>query len=193
MKAAFAVVCVLSACSSPGSNIEAPPAWIVDGPGAWSFGTDADGAATIVVDAHGGKEGAFNLLLSSAIHGPDVDITTRIHAEDGAIDQGGGLVWRAQDAHNYYLARWNPLEDNLRLYTVRDGARRLLVSLDTPLDRDAWHEMRAVMQGSAVMVAVDKRFVLSFVDTTFLRAGAIGLWSKADASTTFEAPILRDR
>jgi hypothetical protein len=30
----------------------------------------------------------------------------------GKEDQGGGLVWRAMDSNNYYVARYNPLEDN---------------------------------------------------------------------------------
>ena len=34
------------------------------------------------------------------------------------MDQGGGPVWRYQDANNYYIARMNPLEDNYRVYKV---------------------------------------------------------------------------
>ncbi len=193
MRLALAVLAVLSSCAAQRSNVAAQPAWLPSGSGAWSFGTDAKGFATISVDARSGTDDAFNLLLSSAIHGPNVDIITRLHADDGAIDRGGGLVWRAQDERNYYLARWNPLEDNLRLYTVRDGARRLLVSIDAALERDAWHELRATMNGARIVVVLDERFVLSFDDTTFTQGGAIGLWSKADASTTFDVPSVRSK
>lgn len=41
----------------------------------------------------------------------------------GKKDQGGGIVWRYQDANNYYIARVNPLEDNFRVYKFVAGKR----------------------------------------------------------------------
>jgi len=35
---------------------------------------------------------------------------------------------RAKDADNYYIARWNPLEENLRVYFVKDGKQTQLAS-----------------------------------------------------------------
>ena len=48
----------------------------------------------------------------------------------GKLDQGGGPVWRYQDANNYYVARMNPLEDNYRVYKVVAGKRTQLGSVD---------------------------------------------------------------
>ena len=45
----------------------------------------------------------------------------KVKATAGRIDQGGGVVWRYQDAKNYYICRYNPLEDNLRVYKIVDG------------------------------------------------------------------------
>jgi prepilin-type processing-associated H-X9-DG protein len=33
------------------------------------------------------------------------------------------LIWRAKDARNDYIARYNPLEDNVRVYKVEGGER----------------------------------------------------------------------
>src|SRR5262249_44587546 len=57
----------------------------------------------------------FNVTLISGTNAKDVDLSVRMKAIAGEHDQGGGLVWRARDAKNYYLARYNPLEDNYRL------------------------------------------------------------------------------
>src|SRR6516165_7394152 len=63
----------------------------------------------------------FNITLAADTNARDVDLSVRMKAVAGEIDQGGGLVWRAKDKGNYYLARYNPLEDNFRLYKVVDG------------------------------------------------------------------------
>jgi hypothetical protein len=36
-------------------------------------------------------------------------------------DQAGGVVWRAKDANNYYIARANALEDNVTIYDTING------------------------------------------------------------------------
>src|SRR6266700_432959 len=41
----------------------------------------------------------------------------------GKEDQAGGLVWRARDANNYYIARANALEDNVTIYHTINGRR----------------------------------------------------------------------
>ena len=51
----------------------------------------------------------FNIALASETDVKDVDISVRMKAIAGENDQGGGLVWRAKDAKNYYVARNNPL------------------------------------------------------------------------------------
>src|SRR6266542_3745541 len=37
----------------------------------------------------------------------------------GKEDQAGGVIWRAKDSDNYYIARANALEDNVTIYQDR--------------------------------------------------------------------------
>lgn len=62
----------------------------------------------------------FNLILIKNSAYQNLDISVAMKAVDGEIDQGGGLVWRAKDADNYYIARYNPLESNYRVYKVQN-------------------------------------------------------------------------
>lgn len=103
----------------------------------------------------------------------------------GEHDQGGGLVWRAKDAKNYDLVRYNPLEDNYRLYKVVGGKRTLLQNADI-VHSAGWHTLRAVMEGDHVKCYYDGKEYLDFKDSTFTQAGMIGLWSKADARSHFD-------
>src|SRR5262245_27788643 len=59
-----------------------------------------------------GPSGLFNLCVLKDTRAADVDLSVRVKAAGGLHDRGGGVVWRYRDANNYYVTRWNPLEDN---------------------------------------------------------------------------------
>jgi hypothetical protein len=128
----------------------------------------------------------FNLLLSAAVFPANLDLAVKIHADSGEEDQGGGLVWRAKDADNYYLTRWNPLEDNLRTYKVAGGRRTMFKSIDLKVDPAQWHSLRVRAQGTKFQVWFDDKPMLDFEDETFRAAGRVGLWTKADAASSFD-------
>ena len=115
----------------------------------------------------------------------DLDLSVRLRAVAGEVDRGGGLVWRARDAKNYYIARYNPLEDNFRVYKVQDGKRTQFQSAKVPGD-EAWHVLRVTMVGTRITCRLDGQSLLEVEDSTFPAAGMIGLWSKADAQSYFD-------
>jgi hypothetical protein len=127
----------------------------------------------------------FNVTLADDTSAKDVDLSVRMKAIAGEHDQGGGLVWRARDAKNYYLARYNPLEDNYRVYKVVDGRRSLLQNADIQ-HTDGWHMLRVTMKGDHIECSYDGKKYLDVKDSTFAGAGKIGLWSKADAQSQFD-------
>ncbi len=129
--------------------------------------------------------GTFNLCWTKAVRFLDGTISVKFHADAGRIDQGGGILWRARGAQDYYVARFNPLEDNFRFYTVQGGVRRMKASADVHLD-DGWHEMRVAMHGDHFEGWLDGRKLLDARDATFPEAGGVGLWTKADAATRFD-------
>jgi len=99
--------------------------------------------------------------------------------------KAGGLVWRAKDAKNYYIARYNHLEDNYRVYKVVDGNRTMFLSANITHDA-AWHTLRVTMTGDHIECYYDGKKYLDVHDSTFPGAGKIGLWSKADAQSQFD-------
>jgi len=99
---------------------------------------------------------------------------------------GGGIIWRAKDKENYYIARFNPLENNFRLYYVRDGARKTLASTRIALTAGKWHSMKIVQHGDSFEAYLDGKKLLEGSDNLFSDAGGVGLWTKADAVTSFD-------
>ena len=54
----------------------------------------------------------FNIVLVEESTATDFDLKVSFLAIAGRGDMGGGLIWRARDHKNYYIARANPLEQN---------------------------------------------------------------------------------
>jgi hypothetical protein len=127
----------------------------------------------------------FNITLIGSTSFKDVDLTVKMKAVAGRIDQGGGLVWRARDSRNYYIARFNPLEDNFRVYSVVNGSRKELQSAALK-KQEGWHTLRVTMSGDHIECSFDGQKYLDVKDSTFKDAGKIGLWTKADAQTHFD-------
>lgn len=169
------------------------PAGFTATSGRWALAELDDapsGRGVLAQEAENGRP-VFNVVLAAETDHRDLDLSVRLRAVSGRIDQGGGLVWRARDGQNYYIARYNPLEDNFRLYKVVDGRRTQLASADIRLDHEAWHTVRVVMHGDRIQCYLDGARHLDVRDATFSDPGHIGLWTKADARTHFDDLTLR--
>ncbi|MSP20593.1 MAG: DUF1080 domain-containing protein [Alphaproteobacteria bacterium] len=177
-------------------------------PEGWKVGATNGGAepARWVVEEIGGRKvfslveperrlpgDLYNVAWMPGTKVKDVDATVSIRANKGSQDQGGGLIWRASDANNYYVARYNPLEGNFRLYHVKDGRRTQLATAENlPIGTGEWFTMRIVQRGDHIEGYINGQKVLDARDRTFAEAGAIGLWTKADATTSFDDLVVKD-
>jgi hypothetical protein len=121
-------------------------------------------------------------------------VEVRFKAVAGSEDRAGGLVWRAQDANNYYVVRANALEDNIVLYKTVNGVRSPLdivgrkggygVSIRVPANQ--WHALRVEFKRTRFNVVFNGKPVFEVEDGTFANAGMVGLWTKADSVTLFD-------
>jgi hypothetical protein len=127
----------------------------------------------------------------------DGDVSVRCKCVSGEVDQACGIVWRYRDPDNYYIVRANALENNVVLYKVEGGKRQPLppkgLPADTygvkqPVPAGQWNRLRVTFQGSLMTVffnADEKLFEVE--DETFRDGGKVGLWTKADSVTYFDA------
>jgi hypothetical protein len=151
--------------------------------GQWEVAKDGDNH--VLYQKAKNDDSTFNVALVHGTNHTDIDLSIKLKAVAGEIDRGGGLVWRAKDAKNYYIARYNPLEDNIRVYKVQDGKRTMFKGGKVPGD-EKWHTLRVTMVGPKITCYLDGKQYLEAEDATFPGAGMIGLWSKADAQTYFD-------
>lgn len=153
----------------------------------WKLVEDSSAPGGLALEQQAaGPKPFFNLCILEKSHFQDGELSVRVKARTGKIDQGGGLVWRYQDANNYYVARWNPLELNYRVYHVKDGKRtQLATKEEINLPADQWHTVTIRQEGDEIVCLLNGQEHLRVKDGTFKEAGKVGLWTKADAVTRF--------
>ncbi len=179
-----------------------PDGWVVaetqtnSTPAQWQVihdDTAVTGTQVVAIVENNNPNRTFNLLIAEDTNYRDLSIKVMVKAIEGKIDQGGGPIWRAGNSDNYYIARWNPLEDNFRVYTVKDGKRKQLASADVKIDPKAWHEIQIDHIGDHITAFLDGEKMLELEDSTFREAGHIGLWVKADGKTAFDNVVVIDK
>ena len=131
----------------------------------------------------------YNICYSKENIVKDLRVSIEFKSISGNIDQGGGIAWRIIDNRNYYVARFNPLENNFRLYYVKNGRRIELESSTVEL-KDGYNKMIILHMKNTIYAYINGKLLLSYKDSTFDTGGYVGVWSKADASTLFKNIIV---
>jgi len=116
----------------------------------------------------------------------DGDVEVKFKPISGSEGQAGGLVWRARDANNYYVARANALENNVTIYHTVNGRRTEAKRTRMTVAGNQWHTLRVDFQGNHFTVLLDGKNALDWSDETFKDAGKVGVWTKADSVTLFD-------
>ncbi len=133
----------------------------------------------------------YNLLVLEKPVYKNFTMSAKIKAIAGNEDQGGGLVWRYSNNNNYYIARFNPLENNFRLYKVVNGDREKLKSVDFEIKSNEWFEMKIEMIENQITCYLNNKILIQIQDDTFPNSGRVGFWTKADAQTEFDDLTLK--
>ncbi|HSH64795.1 MAG TPA: family 16 glycoside hydrolase [Bacteroidia bacterium] len=132
------------------------------------------------------ESSCYNVLIMQRNSYQNFTANVKIKAIAGDEDQGGGLIWRCQNEKNYYLARYNPLENNFRFYKVVNGDRKQLKSFDGNIKSGEWFNMTITMIGNKITCLLNGDKLIETTDDTFANAGALGMWTKSDAQSYFD-------
>jgi hypothetical protein len=116
----------------------------------------------------------------------DGSVSVRCKSVSGGVDQACGLVFRYRDPDNYYVTRANALENNVRLYHVKNGSRQQFAGWNGTVSTGHWHSLRVEAKGDHFEVYWEDKKIIDAHDSTFPDAGKIGVWTKADSATYFD-------
>lgn len=131
-------------------------------------------------------EAAYPVCIKNDTALKDGFVEVKFKPVGGKEDQAGGVIWRAKDADNYYIARANALEDNVTIYHTIKGRRVSFKNVNTKVAPGVWHTLRVDFAGDKFTVTFDGKQVIEATDDTFADAGKVGVWTKADSVTLFD-------
>src|SRR5882757_9010066 len=159
----------------------------------WTVESDETAPSKSKIIKQSGRA-TYPLLLKNDSSIKDGFIEVKFKALAGSEDRAAGVVWRAKDANNYYVARANALEDNFVLYKTVNGSRSALdivgqkggYGVSVPVPANIWHSLRIDFKGARFIASFNGKQMFEVEDSTFTDAGKVGLWTKADSVTLFD-------
>ncbi len=156
--------------------------------GTWVVAADRDsfGDRAIEQSSTDTTDYRFPLAIYKLVSAKNVEVSIRFKPVAGRVDQAGGVVVRLIDADNYYVARANALEDNVRFYRVVNGRRELIEGVNTKVARNVWHTVMLRAEGERFTVTFNGKPLFTATDRTIDRAGRVALWTKSDSVTRFD-------
>jgi hypothetical protein len=129
----------------------------------------------------------FPLAIYRPFSGRNVYVSIRFMPVAGTVDQAGGVIVRFTPAGDYYLARANALENNVRFYRVVAGKRQMIAGVDANVSSRAWHTLGIAARDDRFIILFNGRELFGATDASLPGPGRIGLWTKADSITWFES------
>ena len=172
--------------ATPGA---APPGWTATktgkGEAKWTIEKDNTAPSKPNVLKQSG-EATYPVCLKNDTSVKDGFVEVKFKPISGKEDQAGGVVWRAKDSDNYYIARANALEDNVTIYHTVKGKRTEKKRTSMKVASGEWHTLRVDFRDNHFIVTFNGKKAIEWDDKTFTEAGMVGVWTKADSVTLFD-------
>ncbi len=166
-----------------------PPGWTATrtgtGEAKWTIEADATAPSKPNVLKQSGQA-TYPVCIKDDTSLKDGFVEVKFKPISGKVDQAGGVMWRAKDSNNYYVARANALENNVTIYDTVNGRRTERKRVNMQVAANQWHTLRVDFQGNHFTVTCDGQKALEWDDETFKDAGKVGVWTKADSVTLFD-------
>ena len=128
----------------------------------------------------------FPLAIYTPVSAANAAVSVRFKATAGRVDQAGGVVVRLIDPDNYYVARANALEDNVRFYRVVKGERQQIEGANLKVAANTWHTLALEAEGDRFTVMFNDKVLFTATDRSIAGPGRVAIWTKADSVTRFD-------
>jgi hypothetical protein len=143
----------------------------------WTLVADAsaEGRRAIAQVSNDKTNYRFPLAIYKPFSDKDLKALVRFKPAAGMVDQAGGIAIRMTSPDDYYVARANALEDNVRFYRVVKGRREQLAGADVKVAANVWHTLALKAKENRFTVSFDGKTLFTAEDNTFAGPGKIAL------------------
>ncbi|MEY4917457.1 MAG: hypothetical protein RL616_1370 [Verrucomicrobiota bacterium] len=115
----------------------------------------------------------------------DFKFSTRFKIVSGITEQMAGLIFRFQNASNFYVARVSALGRNVRFYKVVNGVRSNPIGPTLPVPAGEWHKLGVQCEGNQISILLDDKPVMPKLGDNTFTEGRVGFWTKSDSVSYF--------
>ena len=127
----------------------------------------------------------FPMFLFAGERFRTFNFTTRFKIVSGITEQMAGVVFRYQNASNYYVVRANALGRNVRFYKVVNGQRSDPIGPDVDVTAGVWHSLGVQCEGNQIKISFDGKPVMPALGDNTFTEGQLGFRTKSDAVCYF--------
>jgi hypothetical protein len=115
----------------------------------------------------------------------DFNFSTRFKIINGVAEQMAGVIFRYQNASNFYVFRASGLGKNIAFYKMVDGQIMSPIKLPMEISTNVWHELAVDCSGVYIECSLDGQKVLPTITDKSPVEGKVGFWTKSDALSYF--------
>ena len=128
----------------------------------------------------------FPMLIYDGDTFKDFKLTTRFKIVSGVAEQMAGIVFRFQNASNFYVVRASALGQNLRFYKMVNGQFVDPFTVGTNIAAGVWHTLTVQCEGVQINCRLDDALAMPLHVPTTFASGKIGFWTMSDAVSYFD-------
>ena len=115
----------------------------------------------------------------------DFKFSTRFKIVAGVVEQMAGIVFRYQNASNFYVLRASALGRNIAFYQMINGVIRSPQRQPMEISTNTWHELAVECSGIYIDCSLDGQRVMPMITDRSQPEGKVGFWTKSDAVSYF--------
>jgi hypothetical protein len=115
----------------------------------------------------------------------DMTFSTRVKVVEGAFEQIAGVVFRVVNETNFYVARINTADGNIRFYKFVNGQRTPPIGNDIALKKGQWHQLSVSCLGNRIRIQLNGKEAMPELTDNSFATGKIGFITKSDTVAYF--------
>jgi len=167
-----------------------PPGWSTAAGHKWEVRADKTAPShpnVLLSPSAPPAEGESPIALFDKVVCKDGDLSVKFRIDDShRADAEVGVVWRYQDAGNFYLLSMND-EGNVVLHRMRNGVSEVLSSGGREEIRPGqWHLVKVAFRGPKIHVFFGNRSLFTADNAGPSSAGRTGVWVKGAHVAAFD-------
>ncbi len=141
--------------------------------------------AVLAQTSRGATDGRFPLFIYDRETFTDFKFSTRFKIVAGVVEQMAGIVFRFQNASNFYVLRASALGRNIGFYQMVNGQIMTPTKQTMEISTGVWHELAVDCSGIYIECSLDGQKVLPTITDKSQPDGKVGFWTKSDAVSFF--------